>query len=93
MIDPSHYLPYLAYWNRKILHDALLVEELYRAAKGENNGITLWRQDATPTAIADILKYYGAQNPQGLVLVLSPSGIPLTRDPSNTRDQLADIWC
>ena len=79
-IDPSVYLPYLARWQRKVLHDTLLVQELCRAQEGEKNGITLWKQRATPTAIADILKHYGAHNPQSLVLVLSPRGTLLTRD-------------
>ena len=91
-IDPSSYVAYLAETQRKVLHDSLLVEEVCRAQKGEKNGITLWNQRATPGAIADILKHYGAHNPHSLVLVLSPGGTLLTRDTSYARSSPHDIW-
>ena len=90
-IDPGVYLPYLAQWQRKVLHDALLVEELCRAQEGVKNGITLWSQRATPTAIADILKHYDVHKPQSLVLVLSPNGALLTRGTSYARGSPNDI--
>ena len=92
-LDPDSFLEYLVNWNTKVLYDGLLVQELFAATQGQDNGISTWYAERHRCVLSDVLRYYGQDSPTTLVLVLSPFGELMTPPSSFERRDVADIWC
>ena len=91
-IEPEGFLQSLMIQKKKVLHDGLLVEQLFWAQRGYDNGISTWYHAGLSSALLETLKFYGADKPRTLVLVLSPEGVPLKNDTAHLRLQPDDIW-
>ena len=92
-LDPDSFLHSLVKRKKKVLYDGLLVQELYAATQGQDNGITTWYAERDTCVLSDVLRYYGQDSSTTLVLVLSPSGELMTPPSSFERRDVADIWC
>ena len=91
-LDPDSFLHSLVKRKKKVLYDGLLVQELYNATQGENNGISTWYAERDRCVLSDVLRYYGQDSSTTLVLALSPSGVLLTPPSSSERTEPGDIW-
>ena len=89
-LDPEPFLYNLTTSGKRVLFDGRLVEMLY-ASNWENNGITTWFADPGQS-LGDILGFYGHDNRNTLVLVLTHSGIVLRPPSSYERTETSNIW-
>ena len=91
-LDPEAFLQSLAQSRKKALFDGRFVEALYAATIGEHNGITTWFANPGECTVSDILRWYDQDNPNTLVLVLTPSGTVLDPPSSYDRTEPSNIW-
>ena len=90
-LDPDAFLYNLTTSGKRVLFDGRLVEMLY-ASNWENNGITTWFAHPWRCGVNDIVDYYGGDNRNTLVLVLTHSGIVLRPPSSYERTETSNIW-
>ena len=91
-IDPDRLLASLVKRGKMALYDGLMVQELYEASYGRDNGIATWFAERDSCVLSDVLQYYNLDNSTTLVLVLSPRGILLEPPTGTERKQPGDIW-
>ena len=91
-IAPDIFLEFLVDNGKKVLYDGLLVEMLYAAKTGLDNGISTWWSERDTCVVSDVLQYYDQDRSSTLVLVLSPGGVMLTPPSSYERREPDDIW-
>ena len=92
-LDPDRFLHSLVQRGKKVLHDGLLVGELYAARTGQDNGIYTWSARRDTCVLSDVLRHYSQDSSTTLVVVLSPSGVVLHPPSSSDRREPCDIWC
>ena len=91
-IDPDRWLASLVSRRTKVLYDGLLVQELYEARHGLDNGISTWCARRDRCVVSDVLQYYKLDVSTSLVLVLSPDGVVLEPPSGTERKEPGDIW-
>ena len=77
-LDPDKWTQNLAQRKTNVLHDGLLVKEIWSAAKGHANGITVWHANRGTCVMTDLLEWFCQDLSTTLVVVLSPNGVLLT---------------
>ena len=91
-LDPEAFLQSLTQSRKNVLFDGRFVEALYAATIGEHNGITTWFANPGECTVSDILRWCDQDNPNTLVLVLTPSGTVLEPPSSYDRTEPSNIW-
>ena len=91
-LDLGAFLHSLTQSAKKVLFEGRLVEALYAATIGEHNGITTWFANPGECTVSDILRWCDQDNPNTLVLVLTPSGTVLEPPSSYDRTEPSNIW-
>ena len=91
-LDPEPFLQSLTQSRKKVLFDGRLVEALYAATIGELNGITTWFANPGECTVSEILRWCDQDDPNTLVLVLTPSGTVLDPPSCYDRAEPSNIW-